>query len=125
MTAEWVATWVAVGCVIVGTWLLDRWLTSEHRRRLATIAAREAEARRQYDRIAAECQAEAERARAEYAAAVAAAESGLSSDRPHLPETPETRTTDGEARIRLPAEFANTTVVVERVSDTAVFVRKT
>jgi hypothetical protein len=35
-----------------------------------------------------------------------------------------TRTTDSKARISLPKGFANTTVIIERVSDTEVRIRK-
>lgn len=35
-----------------------------------------------------------------------------------------TRTTDNKARISLPKGFANTTVIIERVSDTEVRIRK-
>lgn len=37
----------------------------------------------------------------------------------------ETQTTDGKARLVLPKEFANAVVVVERISDTELRVRKT
>jgi uncharacterized protein (DUF1778 family) len=36
----------------------------------------------------------------------------------------ETRTTDAKARLVLPREFANTTVIVERLSDTEVRIRR-
>ncbi|MBN1419437.1 MAG: DUF1778 domain-containing protein [Planctomycetes bacterium] len=38
--------------------------------------------------------------------------------------TRQTRTTDAKARVRLPKAFANTTVIVEQVSDTEVRIRK-
>lgn len=37
---------------------------------------------------------------------------------------PLTRTTDGKARISLPKGFANTTVLIEQVSETEVRIRK-
>jgi hypothetical protein len=36
----------------------------------------------------------------------------------------ETRTTDAKARVTLPRGFANATVIIERVSDTEVRIRK-
>jgi hypothetical protein len=36
----------------------------------------------------------------------------------------ETRTTDAKARVSLPKTFANTTVIIEQVSDTEVRIRK-
>jgi len=38
--------------------------------------------------------------------------------------TSDTRTTDSKARVSLPKAFANSTVIVEQVSDTEVRVRK-
>lgn len=38
---------------------------------------------------------------------------------------PETRTTDSEARLVLPKTFANSTVIVEHVSETELRVRRT
>jgi hypothetical protein len=38
--------------------------------------------------------------------------------------TTETRTTDAKGRLSLPKEFANATVVIERVSDTELRIRK-
>lgn len=37
---------------------------------------------------------------------------------------PETRTTDGKARVTLPSSFARSTVIIEQISDTEVRVRK-
>jgi Protein of unknown function (DUF1778) len=38
--------------------------------------------------------------------------------------TPSTRTTDRKARVRLPKAFANRTLIIERVSDTELRIRK-
>ncbi len=37
---------------------------------------------------------------------------------------PLTRTTDGKARVSLPKAFANTTIIIEQVSDTELRIRK-
>jgi Protein of unknown function (DUF1778) len=38
--------------------------------------------------------------------------------------TPLTRTTDGKARVSLPKSFANATILIEKISDTELRIRK-